>query len=56
MTRIQQDLLEITKNRQFLADDILESYIDYSSLYSLKCWLLFLEERLRRIEQEITIL
>ena len=56
MIQIQEDLLEMTKMRAFLADDLLEAYIDYSSLYSLSAWMLFLEERLRRIELEISIM
>lgn len=56
MIQIQKDLLEMVKYKRFLADDILEAYIDYSKLYSLDAFLGFLEERLRRVESEISIM
>ncbi len=55
MTRIQQEIHEMCSLRQYLANDILEAYIDYAALYSKEDWLLLLSERLRRMECEIAI-
>ena len=48
-----KDLVKISKN---IPNDVLEICIDVSSIYSKKYWLLFIEERLRRMENEIAII
>jgi hypothetical protein len=56
-TQIEKDLEAIClfciKN---ISDDMLQVYIDYSVLYSRKYWLYLLEEKLRRIENEIIVI
>lgn len=49
------ELREYSKIRKLIPNDILELCIDISSIYSKKEWLLFIEERLRRMENEISI-
>lgn len=41
---------------KYVPDDMLEAYMDYTVLYSSTYWLILLEEKLRRQEQEIYIL
>lgn len=50
------EIKDLLKVRNTLPDDILELCIDITSIYSKKYWLLFIEERLRRIENEIAII
>lgn len=42
--------------KQYIPDDTLEMYIEYTQQHYPGCWLQLLEERLRRQELEIYIL
>lgn len=42
----------IIENIFWLDDISLENWIDYAALYSKKHWLILVEERLKRIENE----
>lgn len=53
---IQKEIREICNNTQSLSNDILEAYIEYAALYSKECWLILLNEHLRRMENEISII
>lgn len=52
---IQKELKDMVKLRKYLPNDQLEAYLEYSQLYSFSCWICFLSERLRRMENEIII-
>lgn len=53
---IQREIREICPNCKNLPNDILEAYLEYAALYSMKYWLLLQEEYLRRMEEEISII
>jgi len=50
---IQKELKEMCKIAKYLADDTLQAYIEYSSMYCKEAWLLFHSEFLRRMELQI---
>lgn len=53
---IQRELKEICKIAKYLANDTLEAYLEYASLYSKEAWLVFQAEYLRRMELQIAII
>jgi hypothetical protein len=55
-TAIERDLKEMCQIRKYIPNDTLEAYLEYSSLYSKKYWLLFQDEFLLRMQYEIAIL
>lgn len=54
--QIQKDIREISQIRRWLPNDMLEAYLELSSMYSREYWLLLHTEFLRRMDLEISIL
>lgn len=54
--QIQKELKEICTIKKYLANDTLEAYLEYASLYSKESWLSLQEEFLFRMTNEIAIL
>lgn len=53
---IEKELREICSIKRWIANDLLESYLEYASLYSRESWISLQEEYLRRMDLEIAIL
>lgn len=50
------NLLYINYWKIYITNDELEQWLDKMALWSKQYWLILLEEKLRRVENEITIL